>query len=437
MTTNESGASPTTDIDAAVAGFEQALGSVGVKIDPRTAKWAEIETGVSRLLGGPFSRETPEHASLAFLVGATLAVRVRRDLGAFWFSNRDVTLGAALGFAEALLVISPFDSAVDALSHAALASFDRLPDELRQALGRSRLQTPEGAPRLGPADYQHVFDPGLIGFSCLDPMGMEAAFTATAEATIRELKRGFSLLPADVSKDARKSLRRQLVGSLEQLEGGKPLADAASRAPQLVELVVFCQAETASSAIAPEELWESVALPLLHVGAPESFPDLDDEEKAAFSQGIDPLLVYVEALPYATSAADEDGFLGVFPPEGLAPMDNRLAKNPTARMVRVPLGSIEPVLSRFDPAALRDGLARFTAHAEKAAGGPAARPARDQPPLIDVALTLLESLAEVVRHAKDKDGILCLRRMTGAEAASEQVFLPLRQALRAPRIVLA
>ncbi|HVR02810.1 MAG TPA: hypothetical protein VMT47_11810, partial [Polyangia bacterium] len=50
-------------------------------VDPLTAPWSEIEPGVAKLLGGPFSPERQEHAALAFLVAAAFGERICRDLG--------------------------------------------------------------------------------------------------------------------------------------------------------------------------------------------------------------------------------------------------------------------------------------------------------------------------------------------------------------------
>jgi len=59
------------------------------------------------------------------------------------------------------------------------------------------------------------------------------------------------------------------------------------------------------------------------------------------------------------------------------------------------------------------------------------------PPLREVSLALLSELSEVIKAVGEGKGVLCLRRATEAEAGSEAAIAELRQALQAPRIILA
>src|SRR5258708_4115638 len=93
-------------------------------VDPLTAPWSEIEPGVAKLLGGPFSSERPEHAPLAFLLAAAFGERICRDLGGFWFQNRATPDGAAVGFAEASVMLSPLEIVLQALARSRLTLLD-------------------------------------------------------------------------------------------------------------------------------------------------------------------------------------------------------------------------------------------------------------------------------------------------------------------------
>ena len=114
-------------------------------------------------------------------------------------------------------------------------------------------------------------------------------------------------LPAE----ARQQFEGQIVGSLQRLEPGKALAEQIERAPRVVELMGHLFATVGGTGSAPEEFWQDLVLPLLFIGAPESFPPLDEEEVDAFKQGADPLALFVDVVPYS-QPAPEEGLLGAF-----------------------------------------------------------------------------------------------------------------------------
>jgi len=103
-------------------------------IDPLTAPWSEIEPGVAKLLGGPFSADDPEHAPLAFLLAAAFGERICRDLGGFWFQNRATPDGAAIGFPEVTVMFSPLDVVLQALTRARLPMLDDVANDLAGTL---------------------------------------------------------------------------------------------------------------------------------------------------------------------------------------------------------------------------------------------------------------------------------------------------------------
>jgi hypothetical protein len=425
-------------VQAAIAEFRQALKQTeGRDIDPLAAPWDDIEKGVIKLLGGSFSANNPAHQGVAFMVASSLAERLTRELGAFWFPHRGMMEGAALGFADALVVVSPLDVSLQALSRAKLGLMDKVMTDLRGALGQARLGG-GGPAGLGPEDYQRLFDPGFVQFVCLDLEKAKPAWENAPEVEKRELEDAFKRLTG-VPVELRDPMRQQILGALSQLEPGKPLGSHTAHASQLIELLALVHGAGEQTGFGAAELWHEVLLPLLHIGAPASFPPLDEEETQAFSQGVDPLLIFVESVPYQTPAVDEDGVLGVFPPEQLMLIDGAFRGVTTLRVVRAPVEPLAPLCARFDAAAVRSAVERFREH-RIAEGGTEVKPPEPQagaPRLLDVALSLLEDLCRVVNDVSAGKGVLCMRRSTQAEAASEAGLSELRKALQGPRIILA
>jgi hypothetical protein len=425
-------------IQSALDHFRQALhateGAGAANLDPLTAPWAEIEKPVIKLLGGAFTPGNQAHQNLAFMIAATLAERLRQDLGAFWFQNRGTPEGAALGFPPGIIVFSPFGAAVQALSRSQLSMLETTTAELRGALAQAR--GAGGGQELAPEDYQRLFDPGFIQFLRFDPIALASTLATTPDVLARELSDAFTRLPREVPAEVRDPMRKQVVGALRKLDASKPLGEQAARGPQLVELLALLKSAQDGSGFAPVELWEEVLLPLLHIGPAESFPSLDEDDKETWQQGNEPVLLYVDALPFHVPAADEDGLLGVFPVEDVSPLDQALG-NVQGRIVRLATEALQGPLGRFDVAAIRAAVARFQAHGEGRFGA-APAPARQdgQPSLLDIGLTLLDDLGRLARDSDEKKGIFAVRQATEAEAASESLLAELRKVLTGPRIIM-
>ncbi len=434
-------------IAAAVAHFRETLTNLqGSPLDPVETPWDSIESGVEKLLGCAFTLEKPEHHEVAFMVAATLAEKLARDLGAFWFPNRSLPQGAALGFPGALLVFSPFDAAVQALSRGKLAALDEIKSGISSALARAREAqgiTEETGP--GPADYQRLFDPGFVQFMCLDKTATQNLWERPVHETIRDIQGAFDRLPQGMPTESRDPMRDQIVGSLQGLDGAKPLLSQIGAAPQLVELLTLLHGATGRTGFAPAELWEDVLMPLLHIGAATTFPPLDDDEIETYRKGGDPLLMYIDTIPFSSPAGDEDGLLGVFSPDEVLLLTKDFGQSPSLRLARLPTAPLAPLLAKFDGPALREAITRWKALlAEKAgprdaavAGNDSTVSSEGQPSLLDVAVMLLTDLGHIVQKASGPDAHFVIRRAPEAEAASEPALLELARALTGPRIILA
>jgi hypothetical protein len=410
------------------------------EVDPLTAPWSEIEPGVAKLLGGPFSPERPEHAPVAFLLAAAFGERVCRELGGFWFQNRATPDGAAIGFPEVSLMFSPLDVVLQALSRARLPLLDDVAKDLAATLARARAEAAAGgaSTRLGPDDYRRLFDPGFVQLACVDLAKVRAALARTPPEAAREIEEAVTRMPAAVPASVRASIRDEIAGALRQLPPDGPLSAHARGAAPLAEVVALVDGAVDTTRFAPAELWQHVLLPLLHIGAAETFPALDDDEREALREGADPLVMYVDTVPFRTPATDEDGLLGVFPPESLAPLDPAFAGSPTVRALVAPVASLAPLAAAFDRGALRAAVERFTRHAVAEAQGAGETAPNVESKMLPIALELLGELARVVAAVGEPGGerALVVRRAPEAEAASDMALKELRRAMQGSRIIL-
>jgi hypothetical protein len=409
----------------------------GQPIDPLTAGWEEIEKGVILLLGGAFAPDKPRHMEIGFMLATALAERLRRELGAFWFQNRGTPHGATVGFPDALVMFSPLDAVFQALGRAKLGTLSTVSEDLRRAIAQNRGARGMDRP-LGPEDYQRIFDPGLVQLVAFDPAAVARTLGTPVESLVRDFEHGFGKLSREIPEEARTQVTREVVGALRRLTDAQALGEQIPRAPQLAELVTLATAAATSTGIAPVEFWEQLLMPLLHVGAAESFAALEDEELELYKQGADPLLLYVDVVPYRTPAADEDGLLGVIPPEQVTLLDPRWGSNGQApRLLQIDPTILGPLGASFDPAATRAAIERFAVVCATAAGEPGPRPpAPNAPPLRNMVLMLAEDVKRLLALVEQQGLALCVRYMTEGEASSEPILHDLRRALREPRIVL-
>lgn len=398
------------------------------KIDLEGASWEEIEKSVIKVLGGPLKPNEPAHQIVALGLAAVLGERLVKDLNGFWFVSRESPEGVALGFPDALVMLSPFGAVLEALATAKLTRLDDVLKDIRNALAQAKFSGAGGA-RLSPYDYQTLFDPGFLQMLSLDAAKVDQALKLAPDRLALDLRE--ALTRTQLPDQAKKQVEAQLITALGRLERGKPMVEQVQRAPRLAELVTHLFGAAGQTGSAPEELWTDVVFPLLFVGAPDKFPDLDGEELELAKKGVDPFVLFLEVCPYSTPAPEE-GLLGAFPPDKLELPHPSLGANAQPRIVKVSLEAMKPALDKFDPAKTKDAIARFGKTLEAKLGeAPKGDPHAGE--MLDAALHILGDLKKLSDSGKP----VCIRRLTEAEAMSDGALAEVRKSLSGPRIILA
>lgn len=418
-------------IEAARQRLQQVLRSVEKRdVDLSTEGWPEIEKAVVKVLMGPFKVNEPEHQFVALGLAGALAERLAKEHGAFWFPNRESLEGAALGFPDALIMLSPFGAVVEALSSAKLDRLSDVAKEIRTALAQVRFSVSAiGSRRLSPVDYARLFDPGFVQFVSVDANRAKQVYEGTPIQLSRDLKDALGRAK-NLPPEAKQQFEGQILRALERLEPMRPMHQQVEREVRLIELLAHLYGSTGSTGAAPEELWADLVLPLLYIGTPEKFPPLEPADLEAFKQGVEPLAFFVDVVPYATPAPEE-GLLGAVSVEEIELPHPSFERVGSLRFVRLKSDRLRPLLERFEEAKVREAVRRFTAYA--------AGLAKIEPPqsaeaaqLIEIALRLLSDLKRLATSG----GELHLRRITEAEAMAEGALSALRQALQGPRLIL-
>lgn len=407
----------------------------GKDVDMLSAPWPEVEKTVIKLLGGAFAMNRQDHLVIGLGLAGFFAARLAKDHGAFWFPNRDSMEGATVGFPEALIMMSPFGAVVDALQAANLNRLEEIQKDIRTSLAQQKFSVAgAGAPqRLGPDVYMRLFDPGFLQFAMLDANKVKEAVEATPSRLIRDVQDALNRsreIPAELNQQ----IQGQIVMALERLDQNKPLIDQANRAARAVELISHLFGTTTGTGAAPEEFWTDIVLPILHIGAPDNFPPLGQEELEAVKQGADPLLLFVDVIPFSAQA-DEEGLLGVFPGDELSVPHPKMEAIAPLRLIQVPKARIAPLLEKFDGAKTKAAIDRFSKYASEKAGA-TVRTTPEGEQMLAAVLTVLTDLKKAV-SASGPNEQLAVRRVTEAEAASEPALTILRKSLQGPRLIIA
>jgi hypothetical protein len=430
-------ASSAGHLDAATQQLAASLQRVtGAPIDLKSASWADIEKGVIRLLMGPFRPEQPEHQLVALGLAGALADRLIASDQAFWFPHREAPEGGMLGFPEAVLMLSPFQAVVEALSRGKLERLDEVSADIRRALAQARFAPTGGAPvRLRPEDYARLFDPGFLQFMVLDPRRTKDLWEAKPSVLAADVRAALGRVsPQRMSAEPKTQFEQQIAGALARLDPAHSFGDQLGQAPRLAELMLTLVGATKQSGSAPDEFWEQAVFPLLFTGAPTTYPPLDPQDIEAAKQGVDPLALFLDVVPYS-SPAPEDGLLGVFPMQEIDVPHPGMAQGGVPRVLQVPKETLQAKLAAYDPRATRASLDGFVKYLSEKAGKPIA-PSQPGKQMEDAALALLAELKGLLEGAP-VDAQLVMRRLTETEALSDAALAAVREAMQGPRIILA
>lgn len=420
-------------LQAAFEHLQESLKAAEKKaVDPVTTSWADLEKSVIKVLGGAFDLENPEHQAVALGLAGALGQRFSVSDGAFWFPNRESPEGAMLGFPAALIMLSPFGAVVDALSQSKLGKLEEVTQDLRRSLAQVKFAPGGGEARLTPDDYARLFDPGFIQFTVLDPTKVKTTLEAKPDKLAREIRDALGRTDKQLPAEARGQFEQQVAGALQRLDVNQTLGAQSARAPRLVELMIHLFGATAFTGSAPEEFWHDAVFPLAFIGAPASFPPLDEDELEAAKQGVDPFAIFLDTVPYATPSKDE-GVLGVFEMQDIQVPHPDLAQAGPPRMLELKSEGLAKLITPFERAKTEETLKRFNEYLAQQAG----KPVKASPPgeqMQDAALTLLTDLKKVVEEKGSNT--LSMRRLTEAEATSEAALSIVRKALNGPRLIL-
>lgn len=254
------------------------------------------------------------HWEFWFNYGAWIGETLRRRHGGHWLITSDDPHTWRFGFSRVLLEIAPFMFA-EQLLRMPSGAVHRLISEIE----RLRLMHLEQRERDGDQDIDRYSAQTYVRMHTI-PLGQWMAMDfqhvarlwnqAAARDLIKEIKKA-----AKQSHAANLPVLERLVEALEKADPGKPLGQQTNDRSlfETIAQVVGLRRATGPLAI---DVMEKFVLPAMHIGIPDEFPPLDDDDLGSLRQGIELFALFVDIVPHKYQA-DDQGFLGSIPQQDL------------------------------------------------------------------------------------------------------------------------
>ncbi len=197
----------------------------------------------------------------------------------------------------------------------------------------------------------------------------------------------------------------QVIAALSRAKQDQPVAKQTNDRGLFEAIAQIIGLRRATQPLAIDIL-ERVVMPALHVGIPEKFPPLDEDDLANLRKGIELFAFFTEVNPHKFQA-DDEGFLGTIPHDQLTTpyADRNVLEIGKGDWVVVNPAHFIPMLTEFDPQKLIDKYDEFVKYLGTIPDAPRRR---DDGRML--AETVVRALADfkacVAVAAQNKDALL-------------------------------
>jgi outer membrane protein OmpA-like peptidoglycan-associated protein len=199
----------------------------------------------------------------------------------------------------------------------------------------------------------------------------------------------------------------QVVAAISRAKQDEPIAKQTGDRGLFEAIAQIIALRRATQPVAIDIL-ERVVMPALHVGMPEKFPPLDEDDLGNLRKGIEMFAFFVEVIPHKFQA-DDEGFLGTIPHEQLTTpyADRNVLEIGKGDWVVVNPAHFIPMLQPFDPQALLDKYDEFVKYVGTIPDAPRRRD--DGRMLAETAVRALADLKQCVAVAAQNQDALLFR----------------------------
>jgi len=347
-----------------------------------------------------------DHWEVWFSYGAWIGETMRRRHGGHWLLMGDDPHTWRIGFSKIFLEIAPFVFSEQLLRMGSGAT-RKMVSEIERIRGLHEEQetTDNGKSidRFLAQHYIRMHTVPLGQWMAMDFAGLAKLWNEEPTAKLIEAikERGPRLGPQNMQ------IVEQVVGAISRANQEQPIAKQTNDRGlfEAIAQIVGLRRATAPIAI---DILERVVMPALHVGIPESFPPLDEDDLGNLRKGIEMFAFFVEVVPHKYQA-DDEGFLGTIPHEQLTTpyADRNVLEIGKGDWVVVNPAHFIPMLNEFEPEKLLEKYDEFVKHVATNPDAPRRRD--DGRMLAETAVRALADLKGCVGVAAQNQDALLFR----------------------------
>jgi hypothetical protein len=298
------------------------------------------------------------HWEIWFDFGAWLGETLRRRHGGHWLLMGEDSKTWRVGFSKVMLEIAPFLFA-EQLMRMGSGALRKMVTEIE----RIRAQHNEQKERDGGKEVDRFLAQHYVRMHTV-PLGQWMAIdftkiihlwgTAPVKELIAAIRENQPRMPPQ-----NQGVVEQVVAALGKANQDKPVAEQTKDRGlfEAVAQITSLRKVTAPIAI---DILERVVVPAMHVGIPDKFPPLDEDDLASLRKGIELFVFFIEVVPHKFQA-DDAGFLGSIPHEDLSTpySDRNVLEIGKGDWVVVNPKHFIPALGEFDPKKLLEKYDEF------------------------------------------------------------------------------
>jgi hypothetical protein len=389
-----------------VQSLAEVEGDVGAVALAQSLELITFDTWLFGQIGDQESLElkTEEHWEVWFSYGAWIGETMRRRHGGHWLLMGDDPHTWRIGFSKIFLEIAPFIFAEQLLRMGSGATRKMVTEiERIRQLHEEQKERDKGnsLDRYLAQHYIRLHTVPVGQWMSMDFQRLAKLWNEEPVAKmIEELKeKGPRLGPQNAQ------VVEQVVTALAKAKQDVPIAKQTGDRGlfEAIAQIVALRRATAPIAI---DILERVVMPAMHVGVPEKFPPLDDDDLGKLRMGVEMFAFFVDVVPHKYQA-DDEGFLGSIPQEHLTTPygDRNVLEIGKGDWVVINPAHFLPMLDSFDGQRLLDKYDEFVKYVAATPGAPRRRD--DGRLVAETAVRALADLKQcVATAAQNRDALL-------------------------------
>ncbi len=259
--------------------------------------------------------DLPSHRELWFNFGAWIGEALRLRHGGHWLILGEEPKTWRLGFSKILLEVVPHTFAEQLLRMGAGLAKKMVSEIERLRMLHEEQKEKDGGvdiDRFTPQHYfrMHTMPLGqwmVVDLELLDRLWNRAA----ARDLVKEIRKASKRLG-----EANAPIIDKVCEAIGKANQDQPVAGQTGDRGlfEAVAQIIGLRRTTAPIAM---DIIEKYVMPAMHIGIPDQFPPLDDDDLAELRRGIELFSLFVDVIPHKHKA-DDEGFLNAIPHEDLS-----------------------------------------------------------------------------------------------------------------------